>query len=177
MTDIIVSADALGATTGIVRQGNKSYPCTLGRFGIIAAELKKEGDGATPAGSFPLREVYYRADRMAAPQTGLPLYGLEKDFGWCENPDHPDYNKLVKIPHPAVTDHMTRDDHLYDIVVIIGFNDAPVRIGKGSAIFMHLARPDFSPTAGCVGLSLEHLREVLLGLDSESRITILHPKE
>lgn len=175
MTDIIVSAAAAGVTTGVLRQGEKTYPCTLGRAGIIATEQKIEGDGATPAGHFAFREVYFRADRLPPPKTGLVCRPLEKNFGWCEESDHQDYNKLVLIPHPAVTDLMTRDDALYDIVVIIGYNDNPVIPGKGSAIFMHLARPDFTPTAGCVGLSLEHLREVLLGLDTQSYITILQP--
>lgn len=177
MNDILVTAEKSGATTGTVRFGGRDYPCTLGRGGIVAAAVKREGDGATPAGRFPLREVYYRADRLACPVTKLSVLPLEKDFGWCEVSDHHDYNKLVRIPHPAMTDHMTRDDHIYDIVVVVGYNDAPVEPGKGSGIFIHLAQPDFSPTAGCVGLALEHLQEILLGLDPQSRITILQPKE
>lgn len=175
MNDILVMAETSGATTGVLTFMGKKYPCTLGRAGIIPHDIKREGDGGTPAGLWPLREIYYRADRLAAPKTGLPLLPLGADFGWCEKPDHPDYNRRVILPHLAATDKMTRDDNLYDIVVVVGYNDAPVVANKGSAIFIHLARPDFSPTAGCVGLRLEHLTEILLELTLQSRIEIRLP--
>lgn len=173
--DLIVTADGPGLATGRLEYAGKTFPCTLGRAGIVAAATKTEGDGATPAGTWPLREVYYRADRLPAPKTALPVLPLAPDFGWCEMPDHPDYNKRVSLPHPAATDRMTRDDHLYDIVVVVGYNDNPVIPGKGSAIFIHLPRLDFSATAGCVGVKLEHLTEILLGLGPHSRITIRMP--
>ncbi len=175
MSDILVTAPKPGATVGLLKAGGKEYPCTLGRAGILPAAFKKEGDGATPAGIWPLRDGFYRADRLPQPRTGVLLRKLLPDDGWCEKIDHPDYNRWIKMPHPAVTDKMFRDDNVYDIIVVIGYNDAPVMAGRGSAIFMHLARPDFSPTAGCVGLALEHLQEVLVGLGPQSQITIREP--
>ena len=112
-----------------------------------------EGDGITPRGSFPVREIFYRADRISKPATALPLRTLEKDDGWCDAPGDPNYNRLVKLPYPASAEQMWRADHLYDLVAVLGYNDDPVVPGKGSAIFLHLARPDFSATHGCVALT------------------------
>src|SRR5262245_47607215 len=129
--------------------------CAVGHGGI--AEKREEGDGITPIGNWPLRRVFYRADRIARPQCVLPVTPLEPHDGWCEAPDDPDYNRLVRLPHRATAETMWRDDHLYDVVVVVGYNDAPVIAGKGSAIFLHLARADFTPTAGCVALELPDL--------------------
>jgi L,D-peptidoglycan transpeptidase YkuD (ErfK/YbiS/YcfS/YnhG family) len=112
-----------------------------------------EGDGITPRGSFPVREIFYRADRISKPATALPLRTLEKDDGWCDAPGDPNYNRPVKLPYPASAEQMWRADHLYDLVAVLGYNDDPVVPGKGSAIFLHLARPDFSATHGCVALT------------------------
>ena len=112
-----------------------------------------EGDGITPRGSFPVREIFYRADRISKPATALPLRALEKDDGWCDAPGDPNYNRRVLLPYPASAEQMWRADHLYDLVAVLGYNDDPVVPGKGSAIFLHLARPDFSATHGCVALT------------------------
>jgi L,D-peptidoglycan transpeptidase YkuD (ErfK/YbiS/YcfS/YnhG family) len=114
-----------------------------------------EGDGITPRGSFPVREIFYRADRIPKPVTTLPLRAIQKDDGWCDAPDDPNYNRLVKLPYPANAEMMWREDHLYDLVAVLGYNDDPVVPGKGSAIFLHLARPDHSATQGCVALAYE----------------------
>lgn len=171
--DIIVQTKSFEATTGTLIIGGKRYDCTLGRGGVTID--KTEGDGKTPIGTYPLRHLLYRADRLEPPQTGLPLSPLTPETGWCEDPAHADYNRQIVLPHPSVHDRMTRDDNLYDLTVIIGYNDDPVVPGKGSAIFMHLARPDFTPTAGCVGLKREDLLEVLACCDASSHITILPP--
>ena len=117
----------------------------------------REGDGITPRGSFAVREVFYRADRIAPPHTLLPLRKIAPDDGWCDAPDDPNYNRLVKLPYPAGAENMWREDHLYDLVAVLGYNDDPVVAGKGSAIFLHLARPDYSPTHGCVALAYDDL--------------------
>lgn len=171
--NIIVQTKSFTATTGTLIAGVKRYDCTLGRAGVAVEKL--EGDGKTPIGTYPLRYLLYRADRLPKPETGLPVNTLDIDTGWCEDPAHPDYNRQIRLPHPSVHDRMTRDDNLYDLTVIIGYNDEPVTPNKGSAIFMHLARPDFSPTAGCVGLRQDDLLEVLKLCDDSSHITILPP--
>lgn len=171
--NIIVQPKSFDATTGTLIIGPNRFDCTLGRAGV--AVEKTEGDGKTPIGTYPLRQLLYRADRLQQPETGLPVSVLTPDIGWCEDPAHPDYNLQIRLPHPSVHDKMTRDDNLYDLTVIIGYNDSPPVPGKGSAIFLHLARPDFSPTAGCVGLRQEDLLFVLKLCDSSSHITILPP--
>ncbi|MBW7910308.1 MAG: L,D-transpeptidase family protein [Alphaproteobacteria bacterium] len=171
--NIIVQTSSWDATVGVLFIGGARYDCTLGRGGVTLE--KAEGDGKTPVGTYPLRQLIYRADRIAQPQTGLPAEILTPDTGWCEDASHADYNTKVTLPHPAVCDRMTRDDHLYDMTVVIGYNDAPVVAGRGSAIFMHLAREEWTPTAGCVGLKQGDLIEVLKHLTPDSHITILPP--
>ena len=131
-----------------------------------------EGDGITPRGRFPLREIFYRADRIAKPIAALPLRAIQENDGWCDAPADPNYNRLVKLPYPASAERMWREDHLYDVVAVIGFNDDPVMPGKGSAIFLHYARPDFSPTAGCVALRREDLVEALEQFQPADRVII-----
>lgn len=134
--------------------------CALGRGGVVAD--KCEGDGGTPQGRLPLRRVFYRADRLrAAPSTVLPLRALAPDDGWCDAPGDPAYNRLVSHPYPASAERMWREDALYDVVVELGWNDDPVIPGRGSAIFLHVARPDYGPTEGCVALALPDLLALL----------------
>ena len=133
--------------------------CAIGRGGIAAR--KTEGDGTTPGGRFPLRRVLYRADRTDRPRTGLPCQEIAPRDGWCDAPGDPLYNRPVSHPYPASAERLWRADTCYDLLAVIGFNDDPVIDGAGSAIFMHVARADYSPTEGCVALSLEDLRTVL----------------
>ena len=143
----------------LVSSTGKSYRCALGRSGI--SEVKFEGDGATPAGLFPLRGLFYRPDRLDLPQTGLRVLPLEENMGWCDAPRHPSYNRLVRLPFDASHEKMWRDDGLYDLVVVLGHNDDPPRANRGSAIFMHIARDGYAPTEGCVALSREDLLDFL----------------
>jgi L,D-peptidoglycan transpeptidase YkuD (ErfK/YbiS/YcfS/YnhG family) len=129
-----------------------------GRGGV--RDDKREGDGASPAGTFPLLCCCYRPDRVAPPATGLPLTALHPDDGWVDDPADPQYNRPVSLPYPASHERMWREDGLYDIVVPIGYNTDPPVPGRGSAIFLHVASPDFAPTEGCVAVR----RGVLLGL-------------
>ncbi|MQA67166.1 MAG: L,D-transpeptidase family protein [Alphaproteobacteria bacterium] len=132
--------------------------CALGRAGISAD--KREGDGATPAGTFALREVLYRGDRIAAPRTALPCRPIAPDDGWCDAPDHPDYNRPVRFPFAAGAERLWREDSLYDVIIVIGYNDAPPAAGAGSAIFLHVARHGLAPTEGCVAVP----RNVMIAL-------------
>ena len=127
--------------------------CALGRSGVIAAEDKREGDGASPLGAWPIRRVLYRPDRGPKPITALPLELLAQDDGWCDAPGDPAYNRPVKLPFAASAEAMWREDGVYDVVVVLGHNDDPPVPGMGSAIFLHLAREGYAPTEGCVALS------------------------
>ena len=144
--------------------------CAIGRGGVSAG--KTEGDGATPAGRFPLRRVLYRADRMDRPWTGLPCEAIAPEDGWCDASGDPRYNRPVNHPYPTSAERLWRADACYDLLAVIGFNDAPAVDGAGSAIFLHVARPGYSPTEGCVALALEDLRAVLAGWRPDDRIEI-----
>jgi L,D-peptidoglycan transpeptidase YkuD (ErfK/YbiS/YcfS/YnhG family) len=144
--------------------------CAIGHSGI--AEKTREGDGVTPAGIWPLRNVLYRSDRITRPQTILPTVPMEPDQAWCDVPDDPHYNRLVRLPYASLDERLWREDGLYDLIAVVGFNDAPVVAGKGSAIFLHLARPDYGATEGCVALSRDDLIEALAQLRCEDRLIV-----
>ncbi len=144
--------------------------CALGRNGIRSD--KKEGDGATPAGFFPLRRVLYRADRIPAPETDLPVQPLKAEDGWCDDSADPAYNQRVKRPFAAHHEALWRDDHVYDVIVELGHNDDPPVPGLGSAVFLHVARPGYEPTEGCVALRMEDLLALLAQCDKTAIIAI-----
>ena len=127
--------------------------CTLGRSGVIAAKDKREGDGASPLGVWPVRRVLYRPDREPCPETALGVTALAPADGWCDAPGDPNYNRAVTLPYPASAEALWRLDPVYDLIVILGHNDDPVVDGQGSAIFLHLMRDDGGPTEGCIALS------------------------
>jgi L,D-peptidoglycan transpeptidase YkuD (ErfK/YbiS/YcfS/YnhG family) len=150
--------ESLDYQHGRLRWSQGSAPAAAGRAGVKAD--KREGDGATPAGTFPLVAVLYRRDRIAPPTSHLPVRPLAPSDGWVDEPADAQYNRLVQLPYPASAEQMWRDDELYDVLVIIGYNMDPVVPGAGSAIFLHVATPDFTPTAGCIAVS----KDVLVGL-------------
>ena len=150
--------ESLDYRDSVLRWPRGAARAAVGRAGVSAN--KKEGDGATPAGTFPLVSAYFRADRMSPPRSGLPLRALSPGDAWVDDPADRNYNRLVSLPYPGHTEPLWLDDPVYDLLVVIGYNTAPVVPGAGSAIFLHIARPDLSPTAGCVAVE----REVLVGL-------------
>ncbi len=131
----------------------------LGKAGVRLH--KEEGDSATPAGLLPLRRVLYRADRVAPPRCEPPVEPIAPADGWCDDPAHRDYNRFIQLPHDARHEELWRRDPVYDIVGVLGWNDLPVEKKRGSAIFLHIARPDFAPTEGCVALALPDLTRLL----------------
>jgi len=146
---------------GSFRLNGRMIRCALGKTGVIEADLKREGDGKSPLGVWTIRRVLYRPDKGERPQTGLPTRALERDDGWCDAPGDPAYNRAVKLPHPASAEQMWREDDVYDLVCVLAHNDDPPVSPLGSAIFLHLAKPDYSPTEGCIALSREDMLELL----------------
>ena len=146
---------------GWLELGGRKVRCALGPAGVIRAADKREGDGASPAGVWPLRRLLYRADKGGPPATALAAAPIAADDGWCDAPGDPAYNRAVKLPYPARAEQMWREDEVYDLVVVLGHNDDPPVVGMGSAIFLHLARPDYAPTHGCVALAREDLEALL----------------
>ncbi|WP_181169156.1 L,D-transpeptidase [Mesorhizobium sp. B2-4-14] len=147
-------------TQGLLQAGKTVFACALGRGGITAD--KREGDGATPLGSMRILAGYFRGDQFAAGRkTRLAMAPIGPDLGWCEVPEDRNYNRPVRIPYGASHERMRRDDRLYDACLVLDWNIAPRRRGRGSAIFFHLARPDFTPTQGCVAVTARTMARLL----------------
>jgi L,D-peptidoglycan transpeptidase YkuD (ErfK/YbiS/YcfS/YnhG family) len=157
-----VGRDGRLAVQGVV------FRAALGRRGLT--EHKEEGDGATPVGLLPLRRVLYRADRLRAPDCVVPVEPIAANDGWCDDPLSSDYNRMIRLPQEAHHEELWRADGLYDVVGVLGWNDAPVVKGRGSAIFLHVARPDYPPTNGCIALALGDLLLVLAAGVTELQI-------
>jgi L,D-peptidoglycan transpeptidase YkuD (ErfK/YbiS/YcfS/YnhG family) len=147
------------ASKGLLHCGNLIVPCALGRSGISAR--KQEGDGATPSGQFELTQVLYNPVRAPRPVTALPTSIIAPTDGWCDAPGDRNYNRPVRLPYAASAEKLCRDDGLYDVVVVLCYNIIPRQHQRGSAIFMHVARPGFLPTEGCIALRRDDLIRVL----------------
>lgn len=170
MADIILRVLNRSARHGYAERGFHRLGCALGRSGISVR--KREGDGATPAGQYKLLRVLYRSDRVRRPGTSLTVMRIEPDDGWCDGSGDRNYNRPVKLPYPASAERMWREDHLYDIVVILDHNRWPRVRNLGSAIFLHVARPGYQPTEGCIAFRENDLRRLLARVRRGTRIRI-----
>jgi len=150
----------------------RRFPCSHGRGGILPASVKREGDGASPAGAWRLLWLYWRPDRGAAPRTGLPVAYLGPRTGWAEDPADPAYNRPIRHPHPFPADRMARGDPLYDLCAVTDHNWNPAVPGMGSAIFVHLWRRPRGATAGCIAFRRPDLEWILARWTPRSRLLI-----
>lgn len=144
---------------GLLHFRGETLRCALGANGVSAT--KQEGDSATPTGLLPIRRVFWRADRGPRPATTIPTEPIAPDDGWCDDPTHRAYNTRIRLPFDARHEALWREDAVYDVIGVLGWNDAPVVRGRGSAIFLHVARADLAPTEGCVALPEAALRRLL----------------
>jgi L,D-peptidoglycan transpeptidase YkuD (ErfK/YbiS/YcfS/YnhG family) len=156
---------------GRLQAGNLVIPCALGRSGTSHA--KREGDGASPVGRFCLLQGFYRADHGPRPRTTLRLRAIRPSDGWSDDARDRRYNRLVPLPCPTSHEKMWRDDGLYDVVLDIAWNRGPIVKGRGSAIFLHLARPGFQPTEGCVAVDRRMIRRLLERIGPGTTIEII----
>lgn len=154
--------------------GDAIIPAFIGRSGLIAADQKREGDGATPRGRWPLREVFFRPDRISRPETPLPLTALTPEHGWCDDPAAAAYNRLVSLPVEPSHERLWRDDHAYDVMIPLGYNDNPVIAGRGSAIFFHCLEEGRNHTEGCVAISPDQMQNLLPRISPDS-VMIIDP--
>jgi L,D-peptidoglycan transpeptidase YkuD (ErfK/YbiS/YcfS/YnhG family) len=155
---------------GWLTAGGARFRCALGRSGIRGD--KREGDGATPRGRFRLVRLWWRADRGVRPRTALPVRRLSRDDAWCENPADRRYNRPVRLMPGGSADRFWRNDCLYDLIIELDHNTRPRIAGRGSAVFVHVARPGFGATAGCVALQAAALRLLLDRVGPKTRIVI-----
>jgi L,D-peptidoglycan transpeptidase YkuD (ErfK/YbiS/YcfS/YnhG family) len=157
-------------TRGILTFDGQAIPVALGRGGLRAN--KREGDGGTPTGSFKPLRLWWRNDRHARPKTALPVRPIRSDDGWCEDPSHRRYNRPVRVAAESNADRLMRTDHLYDFIVEIDHNTRPRVSGRGSAVFLHLARPGFAPTAGCIAMTRSAMLRLLTRMTGKTKIIV-----
>lgn len=153
--------------------GGRETRCALGKGGVIPAADKREGDGCSPLGVWPIRRVLYRPDKMPPPATALPIQALTPTDVWCDAPGDPNYNRPVTLPYPASAEALWRDDKVYDFILVLAHNDDPVIPLMGSAIFLHVARPNWEPTEGCVALQAWDVLELIAKAQPGSAISIV----
>ena len=170
LKDISVVGRSAQRTEGGIVLGQIYLRCTFGHAGRRAR--KREGDGATPIGTWQIVEVLYRADRVVRPLTALPVRPLKRDSGWCDATGDRNYNRMVHHPYAASAERMWRDDPLYDLVAVLNHNRKPRVQGGGSAIFMHIARAGHFPTEGCIALRERDLRQVLSRASAKTRLHV-----
>lgn len=173
VTYLHIRAISACATRGVLTCGPITVPCALGRSGRNF--LKREGDGGSPVGFWFLRRIYYRNDRLIRPLSKIPASPIRGGWGWCETAGDRNYNRRVDLPYATAHEDLKRSDHLYDIVVETSHNQRPRIQGRGSAIFFHLARENFAPTAGCIAVTLKDMQKVLRCCSARTRLVIWPP--
>lgn len=156
---------------GILNAGGMVFSCAFGGGGIISD--KREGDGATPLAAMRIMSGYYRRDSLPLPPTRLKMVPIGPRLGWCDAPQDRNYNRPVKRSYPASHENMRRDDHLYDVCLVLDWNISPRRRGRGSAIFFHLARPGYTPTHGCVAISARDMARLLPHLSNRTILKVV----
>jgi L,D-peptidoglycan transpeptidase YkuD (ErfK/YbiS/YcfS/YnhG family) len=170
LSAIAIRAAAGNPRRGWLTAGGRTIPVALGRSGIRAN--KREGDGGTPKGTFHPRKLWWRADRHPQPRTLLPVRAIAAEDAWCEDPNDRHYNRPVRLDRDRGGDRLRREDHLYDFIIEIDHNFNPRVAGHGSAVFLHLARDNFGPTAGCVSMTKSAMLHLLQRLGPDTRIVI-----
>ena len=157
--------------SGYLKYKNLKFRCSLGKAGI--GIKKKEGDNLTPKGKFKLIQVFYRADRIKKIKTDLPKKTIARNMGWCDDSRSNNYNRLIKLPFNFSYEKLYRKDNIYDLVVLISYNTKPIIRNKGSAIFIHISRRNFSPTKGCIALKKDNLLQLLSKVKKNTKIKII----
>jgi L,D-peptidoglycan transpeptidase YkuD (ErfK/YbiS/YcfS/YnhG family) len=170
LSRIVVRRRPASRAQGVLRAGPLALPVALGHGGIKAN--KREGDGATPRGTFRLKRLWWRNGRHPRPATLLPVTRIKPDDGWCEDPSDRHYNQRIKVPEESKADRLARLDNLYDFIIELDHNTRPRIAGRGSAVFIHVARAGFAPTAGCVALNINTLRHLLARLGPRTKIVV-----
>ncbi len=151
--------------------GPKTFKCAIGRSGF--ASQKREGDGTTPIGSYRFRKIYFRPDRIEKPFANMPSEAITSQAGWCDDPKDPQYNRFVNLPFGASHEKLWRADQLYDLLIVVGHNDNPPVPYEGSAVFIHVAREQFSSTEGCVAFTLKDLLCIVENATIESNLVVM----
>ncbi len=146
------------------------YSCAIGKDGLT--KNKVEGDHKTPIGKFKFKKVFYRADKLGKMVFNLPSQIIKKNSGWCDDPKHKLYNQFIKFPFNASAERLYRDDGLYDLLFVIDYNIDPIVPGKGSAIFLHICKPNFEGTEGCIAIEKKNIIELSKKIDLQTKLIV-----
>ena len=156
--------------SGYLEYKNLKFRCALGKAGI--KKKKKEGDNITPEGTFKIIRVYYRRDKIKNISTLIKKKEIKKKIGWCDDPVSSVYNKEIKLPSKFSHEKLYRKDNLYDLILVLNYNINPIIKNKGSAIFIHIAKKNYEPTAGCIALKKKDLLKLLKNIKKNTKIKI-----
>jgi len=154
-----------------ISYSNYKAKCAVGKRGISIK--KKEGDFITPKGTFKIREIFYRKDRVHNLITRIKKTVIRKNMGWCDDPKSKKYNKLIYFPFKHSAEKLYRRENIYDIILVLNFNMNPVKKNKGSAIFIHVAKKNFQPTQGCIVLNKNELINLLKSIKKNTVVKII----
>ena len=149
---------------------NYRVKCAIGKRGI--GNKKREGDKITPIGKFKIKTILYRKDRISHFKCKINKLPIKSDMGWCDDPKSKKYNKLVKIPFKGSAEKLYRKDNTYDIILVLNYNLNPIRKGKGSAIFIHVARKNYKNTLGCIAVSKRNLKKIIKKINKSTIVNI-----
>ncbi len=154
----------------ILSIGNYKVKCAIGKRGIRVK--KREGDLITPQGSFKIKYLLYRKDRISKIKAKLKKISIKKNMGWCDDPKSSKYNKMIRLPFNHRTEKLYRSDNIYDIVLVLNYNMSPIKKNKGSAIFIHIAKKNYKKTAGCVAVNKQHMKNILKKITNKTLVKI-----
>ena len=154
-----------------ISYNNYKAKCAVGKRGISIK--KKEGDFITPKGTFKIKEIFYRKDRVKSLISRLKKTVIRKNMGWCDDPKSKKYNKLIYFPFKHSAEKLYRRENIYDIILVLNFNMNPVKKNKGSAIFIHVAKKSFQPTKGCIALNKSELIKLVKSIKKNTAVKII----
>ena len=149
---------------------NYKLRCAIGKRGISSKKI--EGDKKTPKGEFKFKHILYRKDRIFDIKTKLKKIAIEKNMGWCDDPNSIHYNKIINQPSKSSFEKLWRKENIYDIIIVIDYNLNPVVKNKGSAIFLHIAKKKYKPTSGCIAVSKNNIRLLASKINKKSKLKI-----
>ena len=150
--------------------GDYRIKCAIGKRGI--GNKKREGDKITPIGKFKIKTILYRKDRISHFKSKINKLSIKNDMGWCDDPKSKKYNKLIKIPFKGSAEKLYRKDNTYDIILVLNYNINPIRKGKGSAIFIHVARKGYKSTLGCIAVNKRSLKKIIKKINKSTIVNI-----
>ena len=149
---------------------NYKVNCSIGKRGIRIK--KKEGDLITPKGKFRIKYILYRRDRISKFRAKIRKIAIKKNMGWCDDPNSKKYNKLVKLPCNYKAEKLYKKNNTYDILLVLNYNMSPIKKNKGSAIFIHIAKRNYAPTAGCVAINKNDMKKIIKKISKRTLVFI-----